>query len=85
MNLLFALVCDVYPKFLEEEAKRGKALYDPFTAYQSYQYSYEDDIKEDGQTLSQYMFNEDSYKQYCQYYGLDHTDPNIKAYFQGMR
>ena len=85
MHFVFALVCDVYGQFLEEEAKRGKALYDPFTAYQNYQYSYEDDSKEDGETLSQCMFNEDSYKQYCQYYGLDHTDPNMKAYFQGLR
>lgn len=67
---------------LEEEEKRSHALYDPNTAYQSIGYSY-GESNNDGKTLSEYKFDNETYVQYCQYYGYDPDDPNIKAYFQG--
>jgi len=69
----------------EEEEKRSKALYDPYTAYQSYKYTYnQKDSKDGGKSLSEYMFDEETFKKYCQYYGLDHTDENVKAYYKGQ-
>ena len=75
---------------IEEAEKRSKSLYDPHTAYQSINYSYNDSTssaksysdmgKEDGNEESP----EELYTKYCQYYGYDENDKAVKKYFEGM-
>jgi len=59
-------------------------LYDPYTAYQSINFNYEDNSKS-GKTLSDLESSQtDSlFKQYCDYYGYDKNDEAVKQYFEG--
>lgn len=68
---------------LEEEDKRGSALYDPFTAYQNIEFSYENETNSSN-TIEDSNFNNETYMQFCQYYGYDPKDSSIRTYFQSQ-
>ncbi|XP_065663694.1 uncharacterized protein LOC100210071 isoform X2 [Hydra vulgaris] len=64
----------------EEEEKRINNLYNPHTAYQTIDYSYSDDPSK-----SKLLPIENAFYQYCQYYGYDKENPNVKAYFLSLQ
>ena len=61
-------------------------MYDPYTAFQSINYSYNDSNSE-GKSFSDIGSGEESsndlFKKYCQYYGYDDTDQAVRTYFEG--
>ena len=62
-------------------------MYDPHTAYQSINYSYNDSNSE-GKSFSDIgsssgESSNDLFKKYCQYYGYDDTDQVVRTYFEG--